>query len=290
MLLLGTSPSGGGGGGEESYRGLFRLLSEEHVPFAVSDNMDWLGKRDYDLVVASDWAPAGLRQYAEKGGNVLIVSAAKPEFEVAPVVRSMPDVKGYIRIRDHDAFPSLKDTDLLLLNGPFTELEPDRRAPLTLVPPSMIGPPEFVHIDMKETETPAIIIRPAGHGTVAWVPWNLGALYYRHSLPAHDALFRDILDRLEPRRQIRTDAHPLVEMTLMKQDSRTLLHLINLSGHSQTGYFPPVPMSQIHIQVAGLYKSARAVRVPGSLPVRVSNGYTEFTLPRLSDYELLVLE
>jgi len=290
VLLLGASPSGAEAGGGESYRGLFRLLSEEHVPFAVSDNMNWVGKRDYDLVVASDWAPAGLRQYAEKGGNVLIVSAARPEFEIAPVVRSDADVKGYIRIRDHGAFPSLKDTDLLLLNGPFTELEPDPLAPLTLVPPSMIGPPEFAHIDMKDTEIPAIAIRTVGQGRAAWIPWNLAGLYYRLSLPAHEALFRDVLDRLEPRRQIRTDAHPLIEMTLMKQDSRTLLHLINLSGHSQTGYFPPIPMSQIHIQVAGSYKSARTVRMPGSLPVQMSGGYTEITLPRLTDYELLVLE
>jgi len=289
VLLLGAASSGGGAGGQESYRGLFRLLSEEHVPFAVSDNMDWVGKRDYDLVVASDWAPAGLLQYAKGGGKVLIVSAAKPEFEIAPVVRSMADVKGYVRVRDHGAFPSLKDTDLLLLNGPFTELQPDPHASLTLVPPSMIGPPEFVHIDMKDTDTPAIAIRPVGKGTVVWIPWNLAVLYYRLSLPAHAGLFRDVLDRLGLRRQIRTDAHPLVEMTLMKQESRTLLHLINLSGHSQTGYFSPVPMSQIHIQVAGSYKSAKSVRALESLPVRVSGGYTEITLPKLSDYELLVL-
>ena len=289
VLLLGAGPSGGASG-EESYRGLFRLLSEEHVPFAVSDNMDWLEKHDYDLVVASDWAPAGLRQYAERGGKVLIVSAAKPEFEIAPVVRSMADVKGYVRVRDHGAFPSLKDTDLLLLNGPFTELEADPRASLTLVPPSLIGPPEFVHIDMKDTNTPAIALRPVGKGTIAWIPWNLAALYYRLSLPAHEALFRDVLDRLGLRRQIRTDAHPLVEMTLMKQESRTLLHLINLSGQSQTGYFPPVPMSRMQIQIAGSYKNAKSVREPKSLPVRVSGGYTEITLPRLSDYELVVLE
>jgi hypothetical protein len=76
----------------------------------------------------------------------------------------------------------------------------------------------------------------------------------------------------------------------MKQDSRTLLHLINLSGHSQTGYFSPVPMNQIHIQVAGSYKNAKAVRAQESLPVRMTGGYTELTLPRLSDYELLVLQ
>ena len=61
----------------------------------------------------------------------------------------------------------------------------------------MIGPPEFVHIDMKDTDTPAIAEVRAGKGTVDWIPWNLGALYYRHSLPAHAGLFRDLVDRLD---------------------------------------------------------------------------------------------
>ncbi len=290
VLLLGAPADAGRAFGEEAYRGLFRLLSEEHIPFAVSDNMDWLGKRDYDVVIAADWMPAGLKQYAENGGKVLLVSAAKPEFEVAPVIRTQSDVKGYVRVRDHAMFPSLKDTDLLMLNGPFTEIEADGPAALTLVPPSMIGPPEFIHIDMKETDTPAIVFRKMRKGIVAWIPWNLAVLYYRHSLPAHAGLFRDVLDQLIPRRQIRTNAHPLVEMTLMRQNGRTLLHLINLSGHSQTSYFAPIAMSGIQVRLAGAFKNAKTVRTPGTLALKVNRGYTEFTIPRLLDYELAVLE
>ena len=154
----------------------------------------------------------------------------------------------------------------------------------------MIGPPEYLHIDMKDTDTPAIVRKRIGKGTVVWIPWNLAGMYYRHSLPAHAALFRDMLDSLAPRRQIRTDAHPLVEMTLMRQRDRTLLHLINLSGHSQTAYFPPIPMSAIRVQVAGAFRTATAVRAPGPLKLTQNQGYTEFTVPRLNDYELVVLE
>jgi hypothetical protein len=290
VLLLGAPAGSGGVYGEEPYRGIFRLLSEEHVPFAVSDNLDWLGKREYDLVIATEWAPEGLRRYAEDGGNVMIVSAAEPGFHIAPVVRTDREVRGYIRIRDHGAFPSLKQTDLLMLNGPFTTVQAPGQADLTLVPPSMFGPPEYVHIDMKDTDVPAILTRRIGAGTVLWIPWNLGSLYYRHSLPAHAGLFRDVLDRLLPRRQLRTNAHPLVELTLMKQGARTLLHLINLSGHSQTGYFAPIPMSGIRVQVAGAFTSAKTVRSAGAIPVQSARGYSEFTLPRLSDYELVVLE
>ena len=290
VLLLGAPSSSGRVYRDEPFRGIFRLLSEEHIPFAVSDNMDWLGRREFDLVIATDWAPAGLRQYVENGGALLLASAEKPEFDVAPVIRTEKDVKGYVRVRDHAAFPSLKDTDLLMLDGPFTELKVDGPAALTLVPPSMIGPPEFVHIDMKETAIPAIVFQRIGKGTAAWIPWNLGGLYYRSSLPAHAGLFRDVVDKLQPRRQLRTNAHPLVEITLMRQNGRTLLHMINLSGHSQTGYFTPVPMSGIRVEVAGAFNKARTLRAPASLAIKVSQGYSGFTVPSLADYELIVLE
>ena len=290
VLLLGAPAALGRTYSEEPFRGVFRLLSEEHIPFAASDNMDWLGQREYDLVIAASWAPAGLKQYIEQGGKALIVNASPPEFEVAPMIAMENDVKGYIRVRNHADFPSLKDTDLLMLNGPFTMLKSEGRASLTLVPPSMIGPPEFVHIDMKDTDTPAIVIRKIGKGTVAWIPWNLAGLYYRHSLPSHAGLFRDLVDRLMPQRQLVTNAHPLVEMTLMRQNGRTLLHIINLSGHSQTGYFPPVPMSMIQVRIAGDFKSVKALRTPAALQVKAEKGYTSFTIPQVRDYELAVLE
>jgi hypothetical protein len=205
------------------------------------------------------------------------------------VVKTENDLKGYVRVRDHAAFPSLRQTDLLMLNGAFTEVESER-GPLTLVPPSMIGPPELIHVDMKDTDVPALVSRTIGKGSVLWLPWNLGSLYYRHSLPAHAALFRDVVAKLLPERQLTTDAHSLVEMSLMRQQGRTLLHLINLSGHSQTAYFAPVPMDSIRVSLAGTFKIAKTERSPATLTVHLSGGRTEFTVPRLFDYEIVVLE
>ena len=171
VLLLGTPSASGRAFAQNSYRGLFRLLSQEHIPFAVSDNMNWLGKREFDLVIASDWAPAELKQYAEKGGHVLIASAREPELQLGHVISQSKDVKGYFRVRNHAMFPSLKDTDLLLLDGPYTEVEGDGSQSLSLVPPSMIGPPEFIHIDMQNTNKPGIVYKELGR--VRW-PGSLG--------------------------------------------------------------------------------------------------------------------
>ncbi len=288
VLLLG-SPSHRGSD-ETSYRGVFRLLTEEHIPFAVSDNMKWLGKRQFDLVIATDWAPAGLRDYVENGGKLLLLSARPAEFEIAHVVSTTPDLKGYIRVRNHSRFPSLPLTDLLMLNGPFAELEGNGADSLSLVPPSMIGPPEKIHVDMHDTTTPGIVTKQIGKGTVTWIPWELGALYYRHSLPAHEGLFRDVVSQLNPTRQLTTNAHPLVQVTLMSQGKRKLVHLVNLSGQSQTGYFPPVAMQNIRVELAGDFQKAHTVRHAVDLKLTRKNGNTELIVPQLSDYELVVVE
>jgi hypothetical protein len=269
---------------------LFRFLTEEHIPFAVSDNMDWLGKREFDVVLASDWAPAELGQYVASGGKAFVVSSRPPDFPTARVVKTWNDVESYFRIRNYTLFPSLKLTNLVMLDGTYSEPEGDGSDSLTLVPPSMFGPPEKIHVDFTNTIKPGVAIVKRGQGEVTWVPWDLGALYYRHSLPAHAGILRDLLNRMLPERQMRTSAHPLVETVLMRQGGRTLLHMVNLSGHSQTGYFAPIPMTGIRMDIAGTYQSATSLRKPGKLAVRARGNRSEFVVPHLEDYELIVLE
>lgn len=285
VLLLGGPARTGRSYSQTAYRGLFRFLSEEHLPFAVSDNMDWLGRRQFDLVVASDWAPPELAAYIRDGGKALIVSPRQPEMDTPRVIGTTPDLEGYFRIRDHSRFPSLRLTNLLLLDGPFTEVEAE--SPLTLVPPSMIGPPEKIHIDFQNTAKPGVVSLYGGR--VVWLPWDAGTLYHRLSLPAHAGLLRDLVSTLLPDRQLRTNAHPLVEISFMRQRGNTLLHFVNLSGHSQTGYFPPLPMQDIEIDLQGEYQTARTLRSARSLAPRAAAGRTKFVLPRLDAYELVVL-
>ncbi len=287
VLLLGR-PSQGAPGGHNSYRGMFRLLSEEHIPFAVADNLGWMGNRVFDLVIATNWAPAELDRYVRDGGRLLMSYPAPPPMNLGPVLDHWKAVQGYLRIRDHSLFPSLRRTDLIMLNGEYLELKAEPI--LTLVPPSMFGPPELVHVDMKDTDKPGLILQDYGKGKVAYIPWDASGLYYLHSLPAHRGLMRDLVDHLLPHgRQVKTNAHPLVEMTLMRQKDRHLMHFINLSGHSQTAYFDAIPMSDIEVKVRGEFRSARLVGSGKDLSVSREAGYAHFVLPRLEQYELVEL-
>jgi hypothetical protein len=153
----------------------------------------------------------------------------------------------------------------------------------------MYGPPELVGADAVETDKPGLILASYGKGQIAYLPWDAGSLYYRLSSAGHLALISDLLDRLLPEgRQVRTNAHPLVEITVMRQPAgkRTLVHFVNLSGHSQTGYFAPIEMRDISVELKGTYRQASSIRLGGQLPL--ANG--RFTLPRLGDYDVVVLE
>jgi hypothetical protein len=273
---------------QNALRGLFRFLSEEHIPFGVADNANWIGHRDVDLVIAAGEVPRELEAWVRNGGHLLLTGTVPPPMDLGKPVKLWKDIQGYFRIRDHAMFPSLDRSNLAFVYGDY--LQVDGKSPVTFIPPSMFGPPELVHVDWKDTDAPGLILKDVGKGKVAWLPWDIGGLYYLHSSETHAGLLRDLTDQLLPRgRQLKTNAHPLAEIVFMRQQDRHLVHFINLSGHSQTAYFRPIPMSDIRVEVRGDFKTAKIAGSLRDLPLRRNGEYVEFTLPSLDRYELVEL-
>ena len=201
--------------------------------------------------------------------------------------------QGYWRVHDHALLPTLKDTKLIFLDGEYAALPPLERPILTLIPTAMFGPPEKVWGDKVETTIPGLVFADHGKGRVAYIPWDVGGLYYRHSSQGHAGLMTDVIDRLLPNgRQLKTNAHPLVEITLMDQPGRrrSLVHLVNATGHSDTAYFPPVELRDIRVELARDVRRATAVSSGQNLPVTVQGRYRAFTLPSLKAYDVVVVE
>lgn len=295
VMLLATEQGGQSGAGfegsTEAYRGMFRLLSEQHIPFAAMTHLDWLGTRPADLIITTGPVPAALQDYVRGGGNLIVAGTATPEFEIAPIVRRWEKLDGaYVSVNDKTLFPSLTDIDVAMMDGDFIELQAEGENALTFVPPALYAPPEFVGAGWKDSGKPALITKRMGRGSVSWIPWDIAGHYYRHSLESHQGILTDLVDRMLPSgRDIRTNAHPLVNMTLLRQHGRRHLHLVNMSGHSDTAYFEPVPMSSIKIDVRGDYSRVRAVRAGMEIACTRRGGYTSFELPRLDEYELVEL-
>lgn len=293
-------------GPSASYRGFFRLLSEQHIPFAATDTLRDLlsgSSQRWDLIIAPGSAPPELEAYVRAGGRLLVAGLTPPTtmLPANTIVGRRPRIRGSWRIHDRAWLPSLKDTDLLLLDGEYVELTPLDAPLLTLIPPAMFGPPEKVWVDKKETTIPGLVVVPHGKGEVAYIPWDIGALYYRHSSQGHAGLMIDVVDRLLPRgRQLKTNAHPLVEITVMRQAARggsgvgrgrTQVHFVNLSGHADTAYFVPIEMREITVALAADFTRATVASSGEVLRVTpVGETHRRFTLPRLQAYDVVIVE
>jgi hypothetical protein len=277
-----------------SYRGFFRLLSEQHIPFAVTENLRWIDQPDrFDVVIAPGRTPKEIEPYVSRGGRLIVAGTTPPAFLSGSADARRQTTQGYWRVHDHALLPSLKDTKLIFVDGEYLELRPLDRPLLTLIPTAMFGPPEKVWGDKVETRIPGLMFEDHGKGRIAYMPWDVGGLYYRHSSPGHAGLMADVIDRLLPDgRQLRTNAHPLVEITLMEQPSRrrALLHLVNATGHSDTAYFPPVELRDIRVELARDFSRATVVGSGRSLSVARAGQYGAFTLPSLNAYEVVAVE
>jgi hypothetical protein len=286
-----------GDGSPTALRGFIRLLSEQHIPFALSSNLDWIESDPgrYDLVISYRGAPAALDTYLRRGGRVLAAGAQKPELDLPRVVKEwkrQETIASYWRVRDRALLPSLAGTDLLLNYSDWLELEPQGNSALTYVPTSPTIPMEKVGEGMVDTAKPGLHLAAYGSGQLAYIPWDIGDLYYRAGYVNHAALIGDLIDHLLPNgRQISTNAHPMVQITLQRQRhaARTLVHLVNLSGCSEVSYHPAIPMSGIQIAVAGDYASARLASQDRDLPIRRGGGTTSFTVPSLDTYDVVIL-
>ena len=243
-------------------------------------------------MIAPEAAPAELERYVREGGRLLVAGAAAPPVPLGAVAGKRT-TQGYWRIHDRSALPSLKNTDLLFVDGEYLEMAPLERPILTLIPTAMFGPPEKVWSDKVETTVPGLVFTEHGKGRAAYIPWDVGGLYYRHSSEAHRGLVADVINRLLPAgRQLTTNAHPLVEMTLREQPSagRSLIHLVNGTGHHDTAYFPPLEIRDIRIDLPREVRRVRAVALDRVLPIEVNGRFRSFTLPRLQAYEVIVVE
>ena len=98
---------------------------------------------------------------------MLVAGATAPAapLEVGKVVARRDRVQATWRVHDHDLLPSLKDTNLLLLDGEYVEMAPLEKPLLTLIPPAMGSPPEKVWLDKVETTVPGVVL--AGLAPVA---------------------------------------------------------------------------------------------------------------------------
>ena len=212
------------------------------------------------------------------GGRVLVAGATPPPLARRHASSGRRTTQGYWRVHDHQALPSLKDTDLLFLDGDYVELAPVDRPAAHADSDGDVRPAgKSVERQGRDDACPGSCSPTTERGASRTFRGTSAASTTATARQAHAGLMADVIDRLLPDgRQLKTDAHPLVEMTVMDQPARgrTLVHLVNGTGHQDTAYFPPVELRDIRIELA---RDVRRVRAVESRPGPA--GHDQRTLP-----------
>ncbi|MFZ0215215.1 MAG: alpha-amylase family protein [Candidatus Dormiibacterota bacterium] len=307
-------------------RGIHRALVEAHTPFDIlpeaalqaGDAADRL--RRYDVVVLpnvaiiDEPAAANLDAYVQAGGGLVATyetatrdegGDARDAFALESLgarrVLRRQETPGaltsaYLRVVEPADLPRLVDSPLVPLDRAFLYVEAKTGAAssLHLVPPSRYGPPEKCYWDL-ETQHSGLLWQTHGSGRTAYLPWPVGALYFDWSVPEHRALVLAAIEGVSRGRpQVLTNAPSCVEVVVSAQpaDRRTIVHLINFSGHRGRRFDDPLPVYGIHLDLEPPFPvhGATSLQRGEDLPVANAEGRVTVDLPRLDLFDVLVLE
>lgn len=285
-----------------------------------------------NLAALSDAQAAAIRQFVAAGGGLLATGLTslcteegetRPDFALADLFGvHLPPSHGwkteatrtaaargwtqtYLRLPPTDArrgqgLPEFAGTDILAFGGALEDLVVAENAlvPLTLVPAVPVMPVEKVWMREPRTAIPGLVLTaPAGRGRVAYLPADLDRRFARDNLPDHGDLLASVVRwTANEAIPLRIDGAGLVDCHLYRQESRVILHLVNLTnaGTWRTPVHEFISVEPLKVQVtlpSGVSgASVRALVASASVSAEVVGGVITFTLPSVRDHEVLVIE
>ena len=300
---------------DNEFTGIGEALMREHLPFDVIDDVS-LEREDlahYDAIFLpnvacmSDKTAARLREYVEEGGNLFATFETslydetgihRKDFALAGVFGAGSDGKVAGPMRWDFMKPSAASTLLDGLNRNLVASAiyhvrarvQDSQAVLFFTKP-LAGR----YDGLPEVSTdPALLTRRFGKGMSAYFSGDLGAsiigFHVAELLQLVGNAARDM-----SRRPVTVEHAPgSVEVVLRTQNEgrRQLVHLVNFTGEMTRPIRAVVPVRDVAITLPGEYGRAYALYHPEQ-KIRIVNtttGDSRVVLPRLDEYEVVVLE
>jgi hypothetical protein len=314
-------------GSLEEYRGIIKLLTEEHImydlilPSSVGSEDAPRKLHDYDVIILGNVAEMNdkfvsqIDNYVKNGGKLLATGlpgifdengntlnkirlqslGVKPEFEMFPQTQST-----YLKVTDSDKSAlgqsDFKDFDLIMMNSEFLICKTSGNANgyLRLLPNTMHGPPEKCYFtDADITDFPGIVVNSYGSGKVVFIPWQIGSQYGWKGNNGQRTLFMVALNNiLKTDNQLVTDASPVIEMTHLSNRNGAFewIGMINHSGQLGNAFREPFPITNTTVRFKPLkpVKEINLVRAGEALKFKQTLGWVECVIPKINDFEMIL--
>jgi hypothetical protein len=301
---------------EAEFSGLADALVRAQVPFDVVDDVtleqDPLDR--YRLIVLpnvacmSDRVAGRLREYVQRGGHLLATfetsyydetGLPRKDFALADVFGA----KAAGRIAGPRRWDFMKPMGRdPLLEGLGRELAPSSTYYVALsnaggrelfrFTKPLAGPYDGVP---ELAADPALMVREFGAGKSVYFAGDLGGSIQNYHFPEHMQLVENVVRTLAPPTVALGEAPSSIEVVLRSQENgkRWLLHLVNFTGEMTRPIRKIVPLRDIRVRLApeAAPKNARTLRGGAALALkRGAAGEVEFVIPKLDEYEVVVIE
>lgn len=298
------------------FRGVYESLIEAHLPFDVVpvDALPAVLESDeagrYELVILPDVARLGdvakaVDTYVERGGSVLLTGGAgldadgRVELATSPAAAAGEALVGPDDWSTYVTLVDQPEADAHRYRAPVIPVtgrrhrfgwSPDAVRHGHLLPPAPYAPPEraYGHVVGEE---PAFVTRVTGAGTVAVVPWTIGASYRDYGKSTTRDHLIAIIDALIDR-PLRTDLPDRVEVVVADSGDDTIIHLINHTGVGRRTYRQTIPVTGATLRLAGRgAEAAAAVSLRSGDEVRLSADGDDLViaLPALDLFDVIRL-
>lgn len=298
---------------QAEYLGIFKMLKEQHILFDVmcqkhlKNRLEDLAR--YQVVIVPDVRSLGNREVlAALSDTDVHVVATHLSFTQETEASVFSDLFGgklegvleetrsaYLEAEDKAIFKRFANRDWMLIDGSFARVNFDESVSTHLPYRSQdrFGPPEKCGRHPKTGDF-GLGIKTQDSRKRAFVPWQIGMLYYRYGYEDHKHVLVDLLEHLLPDPSpIYTNAPKNVEVFLNRYDGKNyLLQLLNLSGFNGTTYSAPNGLHDLEVTLKGAGVPVRVYDLKTKTALAFTNDGEDVrvVLERLHAYAAIVLE
>jgi len=250
------------------YNGIYQAFVESRIPFEVLHESSLVLETAEDLknlsrfktlilpniACMSDDQCRGVEAFVKAGGGLIACFESslydnegnkRENFglssllgvDVSGSVEGEPLKNSYLRLEYETNHPVLKgfsNTERIVNGNAWLPVKPNTKFdsfPLTLIPSYPDLPMEEVYPRQDHTGISALYLRTYGEGRVAYIPWDIGAVFWDLLIEDHLKLFINTLEWVHGEEQPLVLKGPgLFDISVWKQENSLTIHLLNMNN------------------------------------------------------------
>jgi hypothetical protein len=268
---------------------LYALLDNQ-LPVEVLMEHLLAGKMNrYSLIVIPECNYLGpsimieLRSYLEQGGRILVIGA-----KTAALFADELGIQS-------SKFTNEK-TSFISTSGHLGGIR-SARLEVELNPDAQVLNHFYKSSDYRDRDqTISSSMRLVGKGKIAAIYFDAGTAYSQYKTPVIRDFLAETIASLAPERMIELSGSHLVHLALNKLNGKTMINLINVAGeHTNQAAIAYDEVPALHNLVLSIKTKEKPVKITLypeglELPVTLTDGKSQVTIPRLDIHSILEIE